>query len=254
MDANGSTPWSLAGRTVVVTGASSGIGVGIARWLGRSGARLVLVGRDAERLDACGGAVRESGAACALVEADLVDPATPDRVVQATLEAFGSLDGLVNNAGIFTYKPLAETPPEELDELYRVNVRAPYALVRAAAPHLPERGSVVFVSSNLAQVALPHTAAYAATKGAVDALARSLAVELAPRRIRVNVVAPGFVRTPMTWRLEDPAAHDAVIATIPAQRLGEVDDIGAAVAYLVSGAADYITGAVLTVDGGHSIA
>jgi NAD(P)-dependent dehydrogenase (short-subunit alcohol dehydrogenase family) len=242
--------WGLEGRAIVVTGASSGIGAGVARHLGAEGATVIAVGRDEERLQECAAAIG-GGGACVPVRADLVDPDGPRAVVVAAVEACGRIDGLVHTAGIFSYVPFEEAAAEVLDAQYEVNVRAPYALTHAALPHLGEGSTVVFVSSNLAQVGMAGAAAYCGSKGAVDALARALALELAPRGIRINTVAPGIVRTPMTHRLdEDEEQLAAVMERTPAGRLGEPQDIAEAVAYLSSEASGYMVGSTVVIDGG----
>jgi NAD(P)-dependent dehydrogenase (short-subunit alcohol dehydrogenase family) len=242
---------TMRGRTVVVTGASSGIGGAAARRLAREGGRVVLVGRDVDRLEDCRADVRRSGGDCHTVPVDLAADDASAVIVREAVGAFGGIDVLVHAAGVFRVDPFASQGPDELDRQFRVNVRAPYALTHAALEHLRPGASVVFVSSNLAQVGMSGAAAYCGTKGAVDALARALAVELAPQGIRVNTVAPGIVRTPMTQRLaEDPAAEASAIALTPAGRLGEVEDIAAAIAYVTSDDARYMVGSTMVVDGG----
>jgi NAD(P)-dependent dehydrogenase (short-subunit alcohol dehydrogenase family) len=239
----------LKGRVALVTGASSGIGAGVAGHMAAAGAHVILVGRDPARLERILSKVSDESSSCHAIVADLSHPDGCATVIDQAVALAGRIDCLVNNAGLFVYEPFRETPEDQLDAQYLVNVRAPYALTRAAVPVMPAGSSVVFVSSNLARVGMAGTAAYSATKGAVESMARALAVELAPD-IRVNSVAPGIIRTPMTWRLEDEAAAASVIDLTPAGRLGRVDDVAAAVTFLSSPAAGYIFGSTLTVDGG----
>jgi NAD(P)-dependent dehydrogenase (short-subunit alcohol dehydrogenase family) len=244
----------LAGKVALVTGASSGIGAGIAQALAQAGADLIVTGRDAQRLAKTGASVRAAGRRCVEVAADLADADAAARVADAAVAAYGRVDTLVNNAGVFELRPFREAPVEELDRQYAVNVRAPYALTRALVPSMPRGSTVVFVSSNLARGIQPGAAPYAATKAAVEQLARTIAVELAPDGIRVNVLAPGMTHTPMTGRLsEDPEAERAAVSQTPAGRLGAVEDIAAAAVYLASDASRYVLGAVLTIDGGWSL-
>jgi NAD(P)-dependent dehydrogenase (short-subunit alcohol dehydrogenase family) len=248
--------WSadLTGRSAVVTGASSGIGVAIARGLADAGAAVALVGRDERRLGASADAIREQGGRCCSIAVDITDDAAPETIVDRTVEAFGSIDVLVNNAGVFHIRPYHETPVELLDEQYRTNLRAPYALTQAALPHMREGSSVVFVTSNAAQGHFTDMAAYAASKGGLESLARALAFELAPRGVRVNAVAPGLVHTPMTSRIdEDPSLGEELVRATPLGRLGQPEDIAAAVVFLASPASSYAVGAVLTVDGGWNL-
>src|SRR6185312_14698373 len=183
----------LDGKVVVITGASSGIGLACAEAMSEAGAKVVLVGRDRERLAQCAARCGEHH----VVAVDLVDEAAAGRIVEEALGAFGAITSLLHMAGIFLPAPLAEAPLEDFDLQWRVNVRAPYALTRAAVPHLGRDSSVTFVSSIAGQIAFPNSAAYCATKGAIEQLTKALAVELSPQGIRVNAIAPGSIRTPM---------------------------------------------------------
>lgn len=243
----------MTGRVALVTGASAGIGQATAVALARCGARVFLVGRNRERLSATQTLVRDAGGVAELRCADLASDEAAHEVIQQVIHTFGRLDCLVHNAGVFEFASFEDTPVESLDAQYRTNLRAPYLLTQTALPHLGEGSTVVFVGSNVVSVGFPQTAAYTATKGGLEAMARALAVELAPRGIRINVVSPGMTRTQMTSRLEaDPAYEAAAIAKTPVGRLGTVDDIADAVLYCASPASGYILGAVLTVDGGFS--
>jgi NAD(P)-dependent dehydrogenase (short-subunit alcohol dehydrogenase family) len=246
-----SDTFSLAGRVAVVTGASSGIGAEIARALGGAGARVVLVGRDAARLAAVAADVAESHE----VLSDVTDPAGPERVVSAALERFGRLDVLVHAAGVFLPTPFAETTDEILDRQWDVNVRAPFRLTRSAAEHLGEGSAVIFVSSIAGHVGFPNSSAYCASKGAVELLVKALSMELAPRGVRVNAVAPGNVHTRMNAHLfEDAEYEQAMLAATPAGRVGEVQDIAPAVVFLASPGSGYVHGASLLIDGGWAAA
>jgi NAD(P)-dependent dehydrogenase (short-subunit alcohol dehydrogenase family) len=239
---------TLDGKVAIVTGASSGIGAAIAEAMSTAGAKVVLTGRDHDRLrraaEACPGPTHP-------VAADLADDASPWRIVDEALGAFGAIDSLVHSAGIFWPKPLADAPLEDFDEQWRVNVRAPYALTKAALPHLRRESSVVFVSSIAGQVAFPNSAAYCATKGAVEQLAKALAVELSPQGIRVNAIAPGNIRTPMNEELlKDPGYEQMYLDGTPYGRVGVVEDIAPLAVFLASDAAAYIHGESILVDGG----
>jgi NAD(P)-dependent dehydrogenase (short-subunit alcohol dehydrogenase family) len=237
----------LDGKVAVVTGASSGIGFACAEAMSEAGAKVVLVGRDAERL-------AESAARCGehhLIAVDLVDDDAPGRIVEETLDAFGAITSLLHMAGIFVPSPLAEAPLEDFDRQWRLNVRAPYALTQAALPHLGRDSSVTFVSSIAGQVAFPNSAAYCATKGAIEQLTKALAVELAPAGIRVNTIAPGNIRTPMNAELlKDRDYEQMYLDGTPYGRVGIVEDIAPLAVFLASDAAVYIHGESILVDGG----
>ncbi len=194
------------------------------------------------------------------IGADLTDPAAGGRVVAAGLEAFGRLDGLVNNAGIDLAKPLRETSVDEAQQTFAVNALAPLWMIQASLPALSERGgAIVNVTSRLAHVGVPEMAVYGASKGALRALTHGAAVELGPLGIRVNAVAPGMTETPLfsDW-LEsrpDPAqARADVESRIPLGRLATTDDVVHAIVFLLSDQAAHITGATLPVDGGYMAA
>jgi NAD(P)-dependent dehydrogenase (short-subunit alcohol dehydrogenase family) len=237
----------LDGKVAVVTGASSGIGFSCAEAMSQAGAKVVLVGRDRERLDRCA-----SGCGDHLVVAvDLADDDAPARIVEETVAAFGRINSLLHMAGIFWPAALEAAPLEDFDMQWRVNVRAPYALTQAALPHMGRDDSVVFVSSIAGQVAFPNSAAYCATKGAVEQLTKALAVELAPRGIRVNAIAPGNIRTPMNEELlKDRDYEQMYLDGTPYGRVGVVEDIAPLAVFLASDASRYIHGESILVDGG----
>ena len=251
MATNDRPTWHLGGKTAIVTGASSGMGVAIAGTLAAAGANVVLTGRDAGRLGNTAAAIRSAGGECLEVVGDIQEDGEAARVVEAAVASYGSIELLVHNAGIFLFKPLEATTVEELDAQYNTHLRAPFALTTAAVAHMPKGSAIVFIGSNLAHHGLECTSAYSASKAAVEALSQTLAVELGPKGIRSNVVSPGVTRTPMTQQLQDtPEMEAGVISVTPIGRLGEVEDIADAVAYLASDAAASVTGAVLSVDRG----
>jgi len=239
--------FTLDGKVAVITGASSGIGAGIAQAMSDAGARVVVTGRDEERLRVCSDSLGEHH----IVIADLEDDDAPRRIVAETIDAFGALNVLVHSAGVFWPSPFAEAPLEEFDQQFRVNVRAPYAVTQAALPHLQPYGAVVFVSSIAGYVGFPNSTAYCGTKGAVELMTKSLALELAPVGVRVNAIAPGNVRTPMNASFFESEKYErAMIERTPFGRVGVVEDIAPVAVFLASDAARYIHGESILVDGG----
>ena len=239
--------FSLDGKVAVVTGASSGIGTAIAQAYSDAGAKVVLTGRDEARLRACADELGDHR----IVTADLGADDAPRRIVDETLDAFGALNVLVHSAGLFWPKPFAEAPLEDFDQQFRLNVRAPYALTQAALPHLQPDGVVIFVSSVAGHVGFPSATAYCGTKGAIELITKSLAMELSPLGIRVNAIAPGNVHTPMNAAFfESPEYERTMIERTPFGRVGVVEDIAPVAVFLASDAARYIHGESILVDGG----
>jgi len=243
--------YRLDGRTAIVTGASSGIGSATAEAMGEAGARLVLVGRDGERLGRCAASVRNAGGEAAVCAVDLTGEGAPDRVVEVALEAFGTVDVLVNAAAIWEPQPFLEAPLETLDRQWAINVRAPYALARAAVPHMREGGSIVLLSSIAGHIGFPNSVAYCTTKGAVELFTKALAMELSPLGIRVNCVAPGNIRTAMNAAvLAVPEYERGMIEETPLRRIGSVEEVAPAIVFLASEAAAFVQGSTWLVDGG----
>lgn len=241
----------LSDRTAVVTGASSGIGAETAKVMARCGARIVAVGRDRARLGATVDAITGDGGTAVAVVADVADDACHAEVVERALALGDTIDVLALAAGQFANTPVHETPAEQLDDLWRVHVRAPFLLLQAALGHLSEGASALFYSSTVATSGFAPYAPYSAVKGAVESMARALAVELAPR-VRVNVVAPGFTATPMVGRQVDawPELEAAIVQRTPVGFMGGPEHVAHLSAYLASDLGAYVDGARMVVDGG----
>ncbi len=240
----------LDGKVAIVTGASSGIGAAIAEAMAQAGARAVLVGRDEARL-------REAAAVCGedpvTLALDITADGAAEQVVQGALDACGRIDSIVHSAGIFWPQPFSESPVESLDAQWAINVRAPYAITHAAFDHLGDGSSVIFISSIAGHQGFPLSAAYCATKGAIELLVRALATELAPRGVRVNAIAPGNIHSPMNAEfMKSPEYEQSMIDLTPAGRVGVVEDVAPAAVFLASDAGRYIHGVSLLVDGGWS--
>lgn len=244
--------FDLTGMTALVTGASGGIGSAVARGLAAQGARLAVSGSNADKLEAFRASL--GGDHVALV-CDLSDAAAVDALVPAAVEALGGkLDILVNNAGVTRDNLAMRMKDEEWDQVIRVNLEAAFRLIRAAAkPMMKARfGRIVSITSVVGATGNPGQANYAASKAGLVGMSKSVAQELASRGITVNCVAPGFITSPMTDALPD-AQKAALTTRIPAGRLGEGDDIAAAVVYLASREAGYVTGQTVHVNGGMAM-
>ncbi|MBC2668924.1 3-oxoacyl-[acyl-carrier-protein] reductase [Novosphingobium piscinae] len=252
--------FDLHGMTALVTGASGGIGSSIARALAAQGARLAISGSNQAKLRAFRDELDEhtpqhlQEVDHVAIGCDLSDAEQVEKLVPAALESLGKIDILVNNAGITRDNLAMRMKDEEWDAVIRVNLEAAFRLMRAVTkPMMKARfGRIITITSVVGTTGNPGQVNYAAAKGGLVALSKSLAQELATRNITVNCVAPGFIRTAMTEVLPD-AQKEALNARIPMGRMGEGEDIAAAVAYLASKEAGYVTGQTLHVNGGMAM-
>ena len=238
---------SSAGAYVIL-GASGGIGSAIARRLAADGAHLVLAGRSLDRLQPL---AAELGATAHGVDA--ADFAAVESLVAGAAQAHGRVAGLVNAVGSILLKPAHMTSEAELAETLRLNVQTAFATVRAAGKVMTDGGSVLLFASSASEVGLPNHEAIAAAKGAVGGLVRSAAATYAGRKLRVNALAPGLVDTPMAARITgNPKSLEVSVAMHPAGRIGRAEDLVPAARWLLDPASDWVTGQVITVDGGMS--
>jgi NAD(P)-dependent dehydrogenase (short-subunit alcohol dehydrogenase family) len=245
--------FDLGGRVALVTGASRGIGHDLVLALARAGATAVAAGRspaDVESLVAEGG---DEGGRADTVTLELTERSSIEEAVAEVVDRHGRIDVLVNNAGLGTNHDALDATEEEWDELFAVNVRGLFFACQSAGRRMVEQGfgRIVNMASQAGLVGIPRHAAYSASKGAVIALTRVLALEWGPSGVTVNCVAPTFVRTPGTSeRLDRPEFLADVLDRIPLGRVGTTTDVAGAVIYLASDAASLVTGTVLVVDGG----
>ena len=246
---------NLSGKTALVTGASRGIGRASALALAKAGAQVLVHYGSGERAAAAVVAeIREAGGRAEKIAADLRAPDGPHALAQRVRAIVGDrLDILVANAGISKAATLEETTVEDFNDLFAVNVRAPYFLVQQLLPTLCKGSSIVLLSSLAAHASLGTLSAYAATKGAIDTLVKHFASALGNCGIRVNAVAPGVVETDMSNFARTDAGRDFTLGIQALKRIAQPDDIGAAVVFLASDEARWITGDTLRVDGGSKL-
>lgn len=249
-------------KIALLTGASRGLGRSIAVHLARSGVSVIGTYRSRkDEAEAVAAEIRASGARAVMLPFDAADPAGfggfADTVSAALRDEFGreNFDFLINNAGIGINAPFAETTEEQFDALVQIQLKGPFFLTQKLLPLIADGGRILNVSSGLARFTLPGFAAYASTKGAIEVLTRYLAKELGPRQIRVNVVAPGAIATDFAGgRIRDNAAvNDAIAASIPLGRVGLPDDVGGAVAAILSDGFSWVNGTRIEVSGGQNV-
>lgn len=240
------------GKLVVVTGASRGLGLGCAQAFAARGAEVLMVARGADELEQAAASIRAAGGQARALPCDVTDAAA----VTALFDALPRCDVLVNNAGGNRPMPFVDVPLETLDHLLDLNVRSMFVTAQAAARAMLRAGNggaIVQMSSQMGHVGAPNRTVYCMTKWAIEGLTKALAVELAPRQIRVNAVAPTYIETPLTRPFfADPAFREDTLRRIPLGRIGTIDEVSAAVLFLASPAASLITGSSLLVDGGYT--
>jgi 3-oxoacyl-[acyl-carrier protein] reductase len=247
---------ALAGKAALVTGASLGIGAAIARRLAAEGAAVVVnYARSQAPAEALVKEIEAAGGRAVAVKADLRNAADLARLVQTTVDVFGRLDVLVNNAGVYEFSPIDSVTEEHIDQQFSLNVKSLLLATREAVKHFGDNGgSVINISSVVATGAVPNGSVYSATKAAVDSITRTLAAELGPRGILVNSVSPGPTVTEGFQTMDSTGDIGRTYAAqTPLRRLGTPEDIANVVAFLASPDAGWITGQVLTASGGMRV-
>jgi 7-alpha-hydroxysteroid dehydrogenase len=242
----------MTGRVGIITGAGRGIGAGCARALAEAGADVAIIARTAEQLEAVAEEVRALGRRARVVPGDVSDLTTLEQLVTTTLDEFGRVDVIVNNAGGSMPAPLLDTSVRQFEQAFHFNVTTAFALSAAAIPHMlaGDGGAIVNISSAMGRLRDRGYVAYGTAKAALAHMTRLMAADCAPR-IRVNAIAVGSVATSaLEVVLTNDALQNEMIAKTPMRRLGEVDDIALAALYLASDASSFVTGKVFEIDGG----
>jgi NAD(P)-dependent dehydrogenase (short-subunit alcohol dehydrogenase family) len=259
-------PYSLDGKLVIVTGAGTGIGRGVALELARQGADVALhYATSAQGAMEAVAQIQAMGRRAIAIQGNLGDVAECRRVVDEAVAFLGGLDSLVSNAGVTLTLGFFDVTEEHFNRIYHLNARGEYFCTQQAVKHIlargevlrrqfPDRrwagGSVVTVSSVHGMVGCPGHSVYAGTKGAINAFTRELAVELCPLHVRLNVLAPGTIEVPSYWKTDPNYTREAANASVPWGRVGLPEDVGYLAAYLISDASEFMTGQVLYFDGG----
>ena len=247
--------FSLKGKLGLVTGAGSGIGRGMAAGLAGAGAKVALAGRNKEKLEKAASGIQAAGGDAVPFEVDMARPDSISNLVESVLKEFGRIDFLFNNAGMIHRAPAEDFPVDKWEEMIRVNLTGPFLLSQAVARHMIEKGvkgSIINTSSLIAVFGGVTVPAYAATKGGLTQLTKSMCNDWAKYGIRVNAIGPGWVKTEMTSALQKNSERfQAISARIPLNRWAEPEDLAGLAVFLASDASSYITGQVIFIDGGY---
>lgn len=241
-------------KIAIITGGGSGIGLAIAQKFAKNGIFVIIIGRDKEKLDK---AKENLGADCDAISFDLNDLPLIPALVETLMEQYGQIDILINNAGVNMKKDLVEVSDEDFQSILHTNLTSVFALSREVIRTMLPRanGVIINISSMAAMYGLPKVIAYTASKSAIEGITKAMAVELSPKGIRVNAIAPGFIATEMSAKAlnSDTERKQKVLSRTPMGYLGETGDVAEAALFLVSEGAKYITGVSLRVDGGNAI-
>ena len=247
--------FDLTGQRAIVTGASRGLGHHFAFTLARAGAEVALAARGIDRLEEAVKEIEGFGGCAVAIQVDVTDGKSVEMCVGTAEKTLGAIDILVNNAGIAVTKPLLEHAEEDWDSVLDTNLKGVWLMAQEVARrmvHCGRGGSIINIASVLGERGISQLPGYCASKGGIINLTRAMAVELAPHRVRVNAIAPGYIETDMNRQFFATQAGQRLIKRIPQRRLGQVEDLDGTLLLLASDASRYMTGSVITIDGGQS--
>ncbi len=251
----GPSVFDLTGRRAIVTGASRGLGRHFALTLARAGAEVALAARGIDRLEEAVEEIEGFGGCAVAIQVDVTDGKSVETCVGTAEKTLGAIDILVNNAGIAVTKPLLEHAEEDWDSVLDTNLKGVWLMAQEVARrmvHYEQDGTIINIASVLGERGIAQLPGYCASKGGIINLTRAMAVELAPHGIRVNTIAPGYIETDMNRQFFATPAGQRLIKRIPQRRLGQVEDLDGTLLLLASDASRYMTGSVITIDGGQS--
>ena len=249
-------PFDLSGKVALVTGASQGLGQRFAQVLAEKGARVALAARQVEKLDSLRSAIEQSGGTAGVAPLDVTDMASIDACLDQVEQEHGPIDILINNAGVAVSKPALEQTPDDWDRVVDTNLKGAFFVAQAAGRRMVGRGEggvIVNIASVLAFEVIGHLAPYAASKGGIWQVTKTMALELARHGIRVNALAPGYIETDINRDFLRSETGQQMVKKIPQRRYGEPQDLDGALLLLASDAGRYITGSVIVVDGGFML-
>lgn len=249
--------FDLTGQRAIVTGASRGLGRHFALTLARAGAQVALAARGIDRLEAAVKEIEECGGCAVAVQVDVADRESVGECIETAENTFGPINILVNNAGIAVTKPMLEHTEEDWDSVLDTNLKGVWLVAQEVARRMVRReqsGSIINIASVLGERGIAQLPGYCASKGGIINLTRAMAVELAPHGIRVNTIAPGYIETDMNRDFFATQAGQRLIKRIPQRRVGQAEDLDGALLLLASDVSRYMTGSVITIDGGQSAA